>query len=361
MAAFHGTMGSSCPSLQARSETAKLSAMDLQRKMCRAIASALTLCVAACTADPKPQAVTAPVPDPSGCVWQLPVAKGKIAASKLVELSGLAASRTHAGLFWAHNDSGNKPYLFLVGGDGTTKGIYNLVGAPNTDWEDIAVGPCQAPTVAVPAPPPCVWVGDIGDNTNVRPSVALVRFAEPTVLPTAKKAETPLDVPPTEWQTVAFTYPEGSQNAESLALLPDGRAIVLTKRDDATSVVYRVDGVGALQVQKAEIVAEHLGVLHVAVGTFTSGTETRVTGADLNLAGTALIVRTYGSLQLLRNAQNLAGPAGTTMTGQIAAWKALALPSPAETQGESVAWDADETIWAAGEGDNPALYQVICK
>ena len=34
--------------------------------------------------------------------------------SELPELSGLVASRRHAGIFWAHNDSGNPLELFAI-------------------------------------------------------------------------------------------------------------------------------------------------------------------------------------------------------------------------------------------------------
>ncbi len=304
--------------------------------------------------------MTKPVPDPSGCVWQVPVRRGSVGAGKLTELSGLAASRTHPGLFWAHNDAGNKPYLFLISSDGNTKATYHLVGAPNTDWEDIAVGPCQPPSATLPAPPPCVWVGDIGDNGAVRPKVALLRFAEPTALPSAKKADNVVDVTATEWDSVAFGYADGPQNAESLAILPDGRAIVLTKRDDGTTVAYRVDSGVALVAQQAEAKVERLGQIHLAVGAQTSGQGVRATGADLDLAGGALTVRTYSTVQLFRQAQLLADPASATLVAKLGQWQSLALPSPAETQGESVAWDSQGVLWCASEGSAPAIYEIAC-
>ncbi|WP_231876571.1 hypothetical protein, partial [Oleiphilus sp. HI0066] len=38
----------------------------------------------------------------------------KVRSSKLAELSGLVASHKNEGLYWAHNDSGNDPSIYLL-------------------------------------------------------------------------------------------------------------------------------------------------------------------------------------------------------------------------------------------------------
>src|SRR5688500_1087773 len=61
--------------------------------------------------------------------------------AELHEGSGLAASRSMPGRFWAHNDSG-QPVLFALDAKGMVTGQLRLTGARVEDWEAIAVGPC---------------------------------------------------------------------------------------------------------------------------------------------------------------------------------------------------------------------------
>src|SRR5687767_12057876 len=56
----------------------------------------------------------------------------------LPEGSGIAASRRHPGVLWAHNDSGD-PLIFALNEQGKVTGRVRLNGAEVDDWEDIAV------------------------------------------------------------------------------------------------------------------------------------------------------------------------------------------------------------------------------
>jgi hypothetical protein len=85
----------------------------------------------------------------------------------LPELSGLVRSPSHAGLWWAHNDSGNVPALLGLGDDGSLRATVRL-DVPFTDPEALAVAPDGA-----------LWLGDIGDNDNVRDDLTVYRFEEP--------------------------------------------------------------------------------------------------------------------------------------------------------------------------------------
>ncbi len=308
----------------------------------------------ACSSDRSVQLVTHPVADPSGCTWQLPTATGHIAGTALSELSGLARSRRHPDRFYGHNDSGNPPDIYALDSAGHLYATYHLTGTANIDWEDIAVGPCEPPLPDAPTPADCVWIADIGDNADSRKGVQLVRWSEPTELPGAP-SNVSIEVGKKDWQELAFTYPEGAQNAEALVILPDARAVVLTKRNDGTSVVYRLTPHwDHLNDKPAKV--ERLGLLTLAVGSTKDGGELKLTAADLTADGTSLILRTYGSLQLLRAAERLAMP-----KPDVAGWPRLVLPSPTESQGEAVTWDADGSILTASEGTDPAIYRVICK
>ncbi len=310
--------------------------------------------LAGCGSDHTVQIVTHTVLDPSGCTWQLPVTTGHISDADLTELSGMARSRRFPDRYYVHNDSGNPPDVFAIDSAGKVYATFHLTGTSNIDWEDIAVGPCEPPMPDAPTPSDCVWVGDIGDNLNERKDVHLVRWSEPAGLPAAA-TNVSVSVAKKDWQELTFHYPDGPQNAEALAVLPDGRLVVLTKRTDGTSKVFRITPHWP-QVDDKPAKVESLGTLELAAGGVTEGSELKLTAADLTPDGSSLIVRTYGSLQLFRGAEVLAGP-----PANLAGWKALVLPSPAESQGEAVTWDADGTILTASEGKDPAVFRVKCQ
>jgi hypothetical protein len=67
---------------------------------------------------------------------------GTFRSARLIESSGVAASRTHAGILWTHNDSGDGPNLYATDLHGTDRGAVRVPGAAAVDWEDIALGPC---------------------------------------------------------------------------------------------------------------------------------------------------------------------------------------------------------------------------
>ena len=98
---------------------------------------------------------------------------GVIKSARVLEASGVAVSRAHAGVLWTHNDSGDGPYLYATDLQGTDRGAVRVLGAEAFDWEDIALGPC--PTRAGE----CVFIGDVGDNIEVRPFVTLYAVPEP--------------------------------------------------------------------------------------------------------------------------------------------------------------------------------------
>jgi hypothetical protein len=93
----------------------------------------------------------------------------------LTEISGLAASRQAAGIFWTHNDSGDGPYFYALDQTGAHRGRWELDGVSATDWEDIAVGP--GPETGREY----VYIGDVGDNAHNRLMVTVYRVPAPAV------------------------------------------------------------------------------------------------------------------------------------------------------------------------------------
>lgn len=177
------------------------------------------------------------------------------------EVSGLVASSGQPGVWFTHNDSPSdetlpapidgtpKPYLpafYAVDGTGELLATYRLPAGLNVDWEDIARGPMPCPTAGVPGQVPsrcesatAIWVVDLGDNYRTRPAITAYVVPEPQVDPTARGVV--VDLTPADHTTVAFTYPQGAQDAESFLVDPaTGRAAVITKTqlDDGVADVY---------------------------------------------------------------------------------------------------------------------------
>ncbi|MCX7992539.1 MAG: hypothetical protein N2651_02595 [Fimbriimonadales bacterium] len=104
------------------------------------------------------------------------------------EMSGIARSRTYEGVFWVHNDSGDRPRIFPIRLDGSVvippfvsrrdssdrpedpsvvyEGIL-IEGAANIDWEDIAIAGDT------------LYIADVGNNVNARRDLAVYVVKEP--------------------------------------------------------------------------------------------------------------------------------------------------------------------------------------
>jgi len=132
----------------------------------------------------------------------------RIDDDRVIESSGLAVSRTHPGLAYTVNDSGDDArVLVLSTRDGSVVGETTLAGAQPDDFEALS-----------PAPGGRLLVGDIGDNDAERDSVEVYVIAEP--------AAGDHRVRP---RTVSLTYPGGPRDAE--ALVADGRTVYVVSKE----------------------------------------------------------------------------------------------------------------------------------
>ncbi len=274
---------------------------------------------------------------------------GRVERAELVETSGLAASRVHEGVLWAHNDSGSATGVFAVGLDGRDLGFFALRdgGAPvdAVDVEDVAVVDRR------------IYLADIGDNGAVRASAAIYVLDEP---------EPGADGEAEVTQVLEIRYPDGPTDAEALVVDPvAGELLILSKDLDAPSAPTRLyvaplPDPGPALVEVEPVVA---GRLDVAAITATSGSISiggllfpgSVTGADLSPAGDLLVLRTYGSAWLFPRSggQSLADAlAGEPCEGGAAG----------EGQGEAIAFlpggGAAVRYVTIGEGANRAVNVV---
>lgn len=206
------------------------------------------------------------------------------APAELPEASGIAKSRMHPGVLWAHNDSGDGPRLYALDSTGLLLHVLELAGVAARDWEDIAIGPCPEMLTDETA---CLYVADIGDNTHRRPAYAVHIVPEPKTL-------TPAVGSTDRFETVVFMYGRESYNSEAVAVDDDGSIVVVTKGEEGAASVWELssDLVERSLQSGGTAVAKRLGVLPLrplpAFGSL-------VTGATFDDLGT-LVVRTYTAL-----------------------------------------------------------------
>lgn len=268
---------------------------------------------------------------PDCTAFSAPTLLGRVDDPRLSELSGIAASRRHPGLFYAHNDSGDLPRLFVLDESARVVATIALTGASHVDWEDIAVGPG-------PDGMPWVFVGDVGDNAArdgsgaPRSEVIVYRFAEPETAPSGELEVAAL--------ATRLTYPGAPHDCEAIFVDPAGDLFLLSKENAGPSTLYRAASPGT-----APIALE-------PVATVTLSPGPSVTAADLSPSGASLLVRTYTRLHLFTRAP------GEPWADALAR-APVRVPTQAELQGEAVAWlESGGGYVTAPEGSSPPLSRV---
>ena len=300
------------------------------------------LAVTACLPPPPP--AKPPVLAAASASTLVRSAPGTVASSSLAEISGIAASRRTAGVFWVHNDSGDTARVFAIGADGRDLGEFALSGATAVDWEDIAAGPGPVSGVAY------LYLADIGDNAKARASVQVYRVREPSVNPSVAPgpAQTLGGV-----ATLTFTYPDGPHDAEALVVDPTtGELFVVTKD--------LVGGVAQVFRAPANLAGGTTTAL-TQVATVSLGLGRGVTGADVTPNGDVVALRTYVSVVLFPR------PSGQSL-GQAFSRASCAGAAPAfgsgtpasEPQGEALGFTRDGRGYVTvSEGAHPVLHQFV--
>jgi hypothetical protein len=146
---------------------------------------------------------------------------GRIQNARLVECSGMDASRVNNDLFWAINDGGNGPYLYAMGEDGRDRGRVRLAGAKNRDWEGLDTFMWHDR--------PMILIADVGDNHQRFGQYVLYVVEEPPLDDARLDTSAVIDV---AWR-IDFTYPDRNHDAEGVAVDPvNNEVLILTKRDE---------------------------------------------------------------------------------------------------------------------------------
>ena len=255
---------------------------------------------------------------------------GEVNRKFLDEASGLAVSKTHDNVLYAHNDSGGKPIIYKLDATGALTGKIILDSTYNRDWEDMAVGPDAAGEKSY------VYVGEIGDNDGKYPSIGLLRFEEPTV------DSVDIHVQP---QTIKLTYPDGPKDAETLMVDPWNGDVYIVSKRDSSNMLYRVP---AQKLEEQEAVLEPVGKLPITMSV----------AGDISPDGKEIIIKNYWVIYYWTREE------GESL------WEALSrkpvqFPYVPEPQGEALAFSKNGSSFFSLSEERfrikPVLYQYYKK
>jgi hypothetical protein len=267
-----------------------------------------------------------------------PVVAGRIEADDIKESSGLTASECQD-VLWTHNDAGSDAFIFGMGTDGKHLGTWRVENARNVDWESIA-------SIRDPSGKCFLIIGDIGDNAEDRPELEIYRIPEPAISTETPRSNlaNPLRTEPA--QSMKYTYPNGSNNAETILVHPQtGDIYVVTKKKSGPAGVYKIKpAFGAVAAVKSDKVAD------VSVPAKPEGL---LTGGSISPDGKRVM------LCDLKSGYELVLPDGAASPDAIWTQTPRVVDLGDRKQGEGVSYGRDGvSLYASSEKKNSPLFLI---
>jgi len=257
----------------------------------------------------------------------------------LKELSGLARSGRDGGLFWALNDSGNSPVLYLLDGQGQSRGWVGVAGEANTDWEDFDAFTLEGR--------PYLLVADTGDNLARRIFCTLFIVPEPRLAESTQGLEIR-----SAWK-IQFRYPGGPRDCESVAVDPWSKEIFLISKRTWPQELYSLPLRPLPSV--APVVARRRGIVNLPEAAPWEGPyASQSTGLAFNPEGNLAAVLTYARVFLFVRQTN-------ETWEQAFARKPEGLRRHGLEQAEGLAFSADGKqilVMSEGVGAAMVIYQA---
>lgn len=247
---------------------------------------------------------------------------GHIVSPKLVEASGIAASRTTEGVLWSHNDSRGTATLYAFTTSGEDLGAFDVPDTFAFDWEDMSGGP------GPDGRGDYLYIGDIGDNFAIRGGLVTV-YRVPDIDPARLEDQFP------ETALFDYRYPDGAHNAEALFIDPVEPALYLVTKGNDAAFVFKGSLTPSATPHELALVA-----------TLPLGAE--VSGADMSRDGTTLVLRGYQTVWMWHRGIE-------TSVADMLEYAPCLAPSPRERQGEAITFDADFAYWTISEGSHSAI------
>lgn len=219
---------------------------------------------------------------------------GLITSGELEEVSGLAASRAHEDVLWVIEDSGNPAHLHALSRRGEVLARYQVEGAPNVDWEDMASFDLHGKHYLL--------VADTGDNGGRRKDFMLHVFEEPKAL--ANGTLRPA------W-SIRGRWPDGPRDCEAVAVDAAAGQILLVSKKRSPPDLFALPLAKPTSTnprrgwREARRIGRLAGVPEASMDLKRNDPKRarlfpQVTAADLSPDGRTLAVLTYGSVLFYR-------------------------------------------------------------
>ncbi len=253
----------------------------------------------------------------------------KLANRTIDESSGLASSRNTPGVFWTHNDSGDRARLYAFDRQGKDLGRCDLKDVVAFDFEDIASFSHDGKNYLL--------VGDTGNNGLGATIQILYLIEEPTIDP--KKGATKTEAPIV--QVIPYSYEDDHRNCEAMAVDPTDRTILLVaKRRKSKCRVYAL--AWPKNDPKRATSAREIAKLKIP----------SVTAMDVSPDGRRAVVLTYGNAY-----EYTRGPKEDWSTAFSRRPASIAIPK--RKQGESICYGPDgKTLYLTSEKLPTPLIEV---
>jgi hypothetical protein len=228
--------------------------------------------------------------EPSRLRWSEPAFAGIVESRRLGELSGLARSQSHPGIFWAINDGANPEAvkmgsrateIFAINAQGKIQTTLNIDGVDNIDWEDISSYRWRGKNYLA--------IADTGDNGGVRSDLYIHIIAEP------EKLIENMSVSPV--RTIRFQWSDGARDVESLftAAANDSFYLVSKKRVPAELFSLPIearDGTHPKLIGTFEGIEQPDATIMNTKGDY-GRYRSQITGADLSPDGRLIALLNY--------------------------------------------------------------------
>ncbi|WKN31794.1 hypothetical protein PZB74_00280 [Porifericola rhodea] len=242
---------------------------------------------------------------------------GKLKDNSINEASGIEQSTIGEALIWVHNDSGNKPQLFLINKNGETESTFFVKGIKNRDWEDITLGPGPQDNTSY------LYLAEIGDNDFKYDIKYIYCMPEPKHYSTADTIE---DV-----TSIAFRYPQKTQNAEALMIDPLTKDLYIIAKNLDDPAIYRL---AYAETQNDDtITLERLSILNIP----SKGPTDLITAADISSDGLEVLVKTYGFIYYWKRKDS------QTSIAELLQTTPEIIPYNPEPQGEAITFGKNDS------------------
>lgn len=271
--------------------------------------------------------------------YSKPQVVGTIRSDEITESSGIAASRCNDGVLWTHNDSGGKNFIFAINEKGEKLGTWQVGGATNNDWEDIAAVKDQSGRCFL-------YIGDIGNNERLKGEMAIYRIREPAVTAASKTSSKKAPLKTELAETLRFIYPDIQHDAETMMVHPTtGDIYIVTKRLTGAAGVYKLKAdfrpQPAIKLQK---------IGDISVPALPNGF---LTGGDISPDGKRVVICDYFA------AYEMILPTNSKDFNDIWSQRPARVELGPRDQGEAVCYSADgKAIFATSEKKNSPVIKA---